>query len=361
MPRPRLARSGFTLIELLVVIAIIGVLIALLLPAVQAAREAARRSQCTNNLKQIALAATNYLSAHGTYPLANATNTLGNSAGDASPSVWGNFSGHAMMLSFMEQQAIYNACNFSLNPNPSFPLGGPANSTAVQSNINAFFCPSDGQKLTTGSGRRQMNYHGSLGTTTNPWSMVTNGIFARGVSYDTADITDGTSNTIMYSEALLGNNNPRFRWRTSVASTGNEGGRALNPVVVVSGGLQLSEGAQAALQQCNSLWDAALNSTTGTGSNRGNYWAIGSPGYCYFNTVIPPNSTQYSWTSCRTDNAGGGSDYADYINATSNHPGGVNAAFADGSVHFIKDSINQVTYWALGTRNGGETISSDAF
>src|SRR3954465_3162682 len=105
---------GFTLVELLVVIAIIGILVALLLPAVQAAREAARRSQCLNNLKQMGLAANSYQSAYGSYPLRNATNTLGTSAGAIAVQTWGNWSGQAMMLPFMEQTAVFNAANFQV-------------------------------------------------------------------------------------------------------------------------------------------------------------------------------------------------------------------------------------------------------
>ena len=136
--RPRL---GFTLIELLVVIAIIAVLIALLLPAVQAAREAARRIQCTNNLKQIGLALHNYHQAIGTFPLANAT---GWSAGQFGTGLttWGTWSGQAMMLPYLEQNTIYNACNFSWNC--WYGTGEYINSTAFHTKINSFLCPSDG-------------------------------------------------------------------------------------------------------------------------------------------------------------------------------------------------------------------------
>ncbi len=130
-------RRAFTLIELLVVIAIIGVLIALLLPAVQAAREAARRAQCTNNLKQIGLAMHNYHSAMGSFP-------LGSILARSSVSTYGGnkWSVHSQLLAFMEQKAIYNALNFSVSPNNG--MGGPMNRTGRITRINTFLCPSDG-------------------------------------------------------------------------------------------------------------------------------------------------------------------------------------------------------------------------
>ena len=354
--------KGFTLIELLVVIAIIAVLIALLLPAVQAAREAARRSQCVNNLKQMGLAAANYQSANQSYPLRNATNTLCNSAGEPlQPSSWGNFSGQAMMLPFMEQTAVYNACNFMVNPNPSFGMCGWMNTTAVNTKIAAFLCPSDGQLLASSGGIRLNNYHGSFGVTTDPWlASGSTGVFAQTVSYDVGAVTDGTSNTIMWSEALVGNNNPRANKRTSVGGINNTGGRALDPRIVSGAAQILSANAQTVLQSCNSTWATAATSGANTANNRGQFWAIGSPGFTYFNTVITPNSTQYPWSSCRTD-APAGADYADFINANSSHSGGVNVCFCDGSVRFIKDSVSQTVWWSLGTKAGGEVISSDSY
>jgi prepilin-type N-terminal cleavage/methylation domain-containing protein/prepilin-type processing-associated H-X9-DG protein len=359
MSRSRSSGRGFTLIELLVVIAIIAILIALLLPAVQAAREAARRSQCTNNLKQMALAANNYQSAYQSYPLRNATYTNGNTT-DLGSCSWGNFSGQAMMLGFLEQTPIYNACNFMLNPNPTF-VGAAVNSTVINARLSVFLCPSDGLQLTTGGGIRLNNYHGSFGTTTDPWfTKGSTGIFAYTLAYDVGAVTDGTSNTIMWGEALAGNNNPRVDKRTTVGNINNTTGRAYNPIATSGGQMVLNANAQAVLTACNGKWAAAAATTADTGNNRGQFWSIGSPGYTYFNTVIPPNSKQYPWSSCRTD-TNSGSDYADFVNANSNHPGGVNVAFADGSVHFLKDSINQATYWSLGTKDGSETISADSY
>lgn len=349
------------------VIAIIAVLIALLLPAVQAAREAARRSQCVNNLKQMGLAASNYESAYQTYPLRNATNTLMNSAGNVGPSTWGNFSGQAMMLPFMEQTAVYNSCNFNLNPNPSFGIGGWSNTTAVNTRIAAFLCPSDGQQLTSGGGVRLNSYHGSYGTTTDPWAGNPNssisgstGVFAHTLAYGVSDVTDGTSNTIMWSEALVGNNNPRVNKRTTVGGIGDTSARALDARVVSGVNQSLSSSVLSVLQQCDDVWAAAVSTSSGTGSNRGQFWAIGSPGYTYFNTIVTPNSTKHPWSACRTD-TNAGADYADFINANSSHSGGVNVAFCDGSVRFIKDSISEPVWWALGTRAGGEVISSDSY
>ncbi|WP_337173841.1 DUF1559 domain-containing protein [Paludisphaera sp.] len=348
-------RRGFTLIELLVVIAIIAVLIALLLPAVQAAREAARRAQCVNNLKQMALAAANYQSTHQSYPLSNATDTYPGCGAPTARSGWGNWSGQAMMLSFLEQTAVYNACNFSLNAAPAdcFGVAWFANSTARDTVITAFLCPSDGSTTGTSGGRRLNNYYGSYGVTTDIWNPQSTGIFAHNASYDVGAVTDGTSNTIMWSEGLTGSITPLGR-RTSVGAPGAVA--LLDPRAVVNGGLALNPTVQSGLAACN----AALVAGTAVADSRGQFWAIGSPGYTYFNTVVTPNSNQSKWSTCRTDN-NNGADFASFINANSNHSGGVNVSFADGSVRFIKDAIAPDVWWALGTRAGGETISSDAY
>ncbi len=164
---------------------------------------------------------------------------------------------------------------------------------------------------------------------------------------------------MLFSEALLGNYNPKTPRRTTVSQAGGRTSpaRVLDPVTTIGGQFQLLAAVQSALQNCNSLW---ASTSANTNWNRGWVWADGSPGYTYFNTVVTPNSSQYLWSACRLDNATGGSDYSDFQTANSNHPGGVNASFADGSVHFIKNSINQYTWWSLGTKGNGEVISADS-
>ena len=194
----RTARRGFTLIELLVVIAIIAVLIALLLPAVQAAREAARRAQCINNLKQMGLALHNYHSAIGSFPM---TSTAAySSPPPSSPVKWGTWGAHALMLPYLEQTPIYNAINFDWTSWQG--MGGPINHTVFVTKINSYMCPSDGlvgqDNLT--------NYFGSVGTTVGFLNNANStGFYAYNRTYSIANLTDGTSNTIAYSEALVSN------------------------------------------------------------------------------------------------------------------------------------------------------------
>ena len=354
--RPATPRRGFTLIELLVVIAIIAVLIALLLPAVQAAREAARRSQCVNNLKQLGLAAQNYHSATGSFPLGSATVYDADTPGKNFTS-WGTWSAQAMMTPYLEQNAVFNAMNFSLTCWTGWAYGGYANSTAFSTKLNVFICPSDGTKQSSWGEPMLNNYHGSLGVSTDPWAASSTGIFANKIAYEMANIKDGTSNTIAFAEALVGYDQPAtIKSRSGVSITGQNGARALNPITVINGQMTLQPAAVTALQACNAAYTAGT-----TTWNRGWRWGASSPGLSLFNCVVTPNSTKYPWSACRTDCTGCGVDFSDYQVATSSHSGGVNVAFADGSVHFIKDSINPVTWWSLGTREGAETISSDAY
>jgi prepilin-type N-terminal cleavage/methylation domain-containing protein/prepilin-type processing-associated H-X9-DG protein len=376
-------RDGFTLIELLVVIAIIGVLIALLLPAVQAAREAARRSQCTNNLKQIGLALHNYHSTVGSFP-------IGNSTGLADPGNWGgwtDWSAHALMLPYLEQRAIYSSINFYWLG--GYDQGGAINATVWATRISVFTCPSDGNanrgSASPGTGPPNTNsYFGSIGTTTSsqwtPGCDVTTGLFAksrswmngtqlvtRGTAYSMADISDGSSTTIAFGEGQVGGQTPQGgQWWTAVTNvTAAVTGCATDPNSLDPGFITPPGPVTAAALQACALQAAQLASAhtdqLGNSHIKGNRWGWGDMTMTLFNTIVPPNNTRYKFGACRKDCPNCGPDDSMYCNASSWHSGGANFLFADGSVRFIKDSISWKTYWSLGTRAGGETVSADSY
>ncbi|OJW13704.1 MAG: prepilin-type N-terminal cleavage/methylation domain-containing protein [Planctomycetales bacterium 71-10] len=350
-------RRGFTLIELLVVIAIIAVLIALLLPAVQAAREAARRAQCVNNLKQIGLAAHNYQQGVGSFPM-GATKAPVFAPGDADTAGggWSAWSAQALLLPYMEQTAIYNSINFSWSCEQYNSLSWAINSTAYNTKINSLLCPSDGN-----AGKINIcSYGASQGTTTFNYldpatgTGQSSGLFTYHRSYDIADCTDGTSNTIAFAEQLVGDGaGTALKRGNATGNSGGGGGQAGNRLDVSGMLVQI----KADMVQCDTWFRAPGGQT----NNRGGHWATGITGATILNTVVPPNGGGQSlWGACRMDccvNA----QHAHYINATSNHSGGVNVALGDGSVRFVKDSIAFPTWWALGTRAGGEVVSSDSY
>ena len=364
-------RRGFTLIELLVVIAIIAVLIGLLLPAVQAAREAARRSQCVNNLKQIGLAMHNYHSVYNVFPLGVSQYAPVTSYN------WDSWSSHALMLNQLEQTSLYNACNFSLGNNMPNSVGFYANSTVTNTRIAMFLCPSDGnvgslQVLRPADGRMDtldLSYVASAGTTTmspnntapgNAWSTGgSTGLFWWYCCYGLNSVPDGSSNTVAFSEALVTNGGSNSSTASisntypgnSITNVAGAGGAAQqydanqNPAAIVTG-----------LNACTTAWQ----SKAGINNLRGVFWEVGSLGMTMFNTIVTPNSKQYLWGACRYTSGGYPND-ATFANTSSNHPGGVNVLMGDGSVKFIKNTINQGTWWALGTRNGGEIIDASTF
>jgi prepilin-type N-terminal cleavage/methylation domain-containing protein/prepilin-type processing-associated H-X9-DG protein len=360
------SRRGFTLIELLVVIAIIAVLIALLLPAVQAAREAARRAQCSNNMKQIGLAMHNYHTGIGSFP-SNSNQTFGGGGSYGVPyqATWGAWSAAAMMLPYLEQAPLYNAANFSWVS--GWGLGYTLNSTVTNTTIAGFICPSDGMSpvpitpsaIQANDGANN-NYYASLGTSTQYWMPDTTGVFTYGNggnmpgrTYGVQSITDGTSNTIAYGEGLVGDFSIQFvKWRDGPLATAQI-------AAFIQDASTNPNGVLTDLQNCAA---AFLSAPTAPANIKGMRWAQNDPSFSLFNTIVPPSSTQYPFGWCALGaTTSNNSTAGQYQNANSNHPGGANFLFCDGSTRFIKSSIALKTYWALGTKANGEVVSSDSY
>jgi prepilin-type N-terminal cleavage/methylation domain-containing protein/prepilin-type processing-associated H-X9-DG protein len=343
----RARRSAFTLIELLVVIAIIAVLIALLLPAVQAAREAARRAQCTNNLKQIGLACHNYLSTFQVLPFgkgASYTNVAG-----AKP--YARWSAQAQLLQYIEQGTLFNSINFNLPPetpgmNGVFPGFMPAyqnpnreNMTSCMTQVSTFLCPSDAPPVNGWPGGN--NYYGnqytfacdlseSQASTVAVPSVAPQGIFYYLSAVRVADVTDGTSNTAFYSEKLRGQGQPNFKTDMLIFTN------------------QTSQ--DGTYQACQALPPGSPPLT----SVQGMSWVMGEMCCTNYNHVSPPNTN----TCAAPGFTGSMANMAMQVPPTSNHSGGVNVLFGDGTVHFVKGSMDLSTWRAVGTRNGGEVISN---
>jgi prepilin-type N-terminal cleavage/methylation domain-containing protein len=374
----RPVRRGFTLIELLVVIAIIAVLIALLLPAVQAAREAARRAQCTNNLKQLALACHNYESANGTFPAQCLIPPTGTA--DLSQTGWG-ISWILPLLQYTEQVQMFNAYNFSDDPMTASAGGnGWANTTVSTARLSLLTCPSENlnqplyQVLSTGLYYGMTNYVGCFGgpgplqpasgtivPINNHWwqSAGLSGSFA---PVSIASITDGTSNTALVSERLIGTTNYYLK-RNSPDYKRGEWHSPVSAPYPSSMATVLQY-----VQGCNSIPGSATNRYAGVS---GEMWISSFPiymvtnGYNHFGTpnqIACTNPGEPTYGGYFND--GRGLYYVGPLGSappTSNHPGGVVEAYADGSVRFMKDTVSPPTFWALGSRSLGEVVSADSY
>jgi prepilin-type N-terminal cleavage/methylation domain-containing protein/prepilin-type processing-associated H-X9-DG protein len=362
--RPTVSRPrGFTLIELLVVIAIIGVLVSLLLPAVQAAREAARRIQCVNNLKQLGLAVQNY---H------DASNTLPPAAQGGISYVYMNYTGYSFILPFIEQTAAYNTFNYFLNtpgPQPYYGWTMPGNSTAYTLQFGVFLCPSNRASGEVGS---------TVGTGSASWAVekaaVTDYLFNGGASrfvvrgygdsnragpvgFDTAtrlaEITDGTSNTMLMAEAAGGNARNKFR------AVGPGAGRVCVPMSTPLGG----SAGNAAVYYDNIMF-MAYGRSRSWGTDKRIIGGLVGRTVDAVDVPYKANDCAYESLTDLSDPPPGAplpKEGQQLPNFRSAHPGLINAVFCDGSVRAIKDSTSIPVYMGLSTMAGGEILSSDSY
>jgi prepilin-type N-terminal cleavage/methylation domain-containing protein/prepilin-type processing-associated H-X9-DG protein len=336
-------RTAFTLIELLVVIAIIAILIALLLPAVQQAREAARRTQCRNNLKQLGLALHNYHDVFLMFPaMRRGPNDGAGRQGDQT--------GLIALLPYFDQAALYN----QIPQDATVPVVWTTTYQPWRNTVGGVvLCPSapiptSGSGVSTNGPLGVKSYHFCVGTTiNNNYSGATNGLFQFGAivggNKGFRNVTDGTSNTLAMGERVLGNNGNRsVLGQTAFNVTGVNA----NPILCQA-------------TSVNRQYTAATSiSTWGSGT----LWAFGHPAQTAFNTVLPPNSP-----SCWEANTDNPSNQPGIFSLTSLHTGGAHVLMADGAVRFVSENIDAGNYgapptptygvWgALGTVAGGETV-----
>ncbi len=334
-------QRAFTLVELLVVIAIIGILIALLLPAVQAAREAARRTQCVNNLKQLGLAMHNYHDVYNIFP----KNAYGGSAFGWNG--WECLSANVMLLPYIEQGPLYNQFREA-------PAGGWGRYHGLMKNnrLAAFICPTTGPhpnpnyNYWAGPGSHYAWCSGSSVHTAWNNAANQNGMFNVVRERRMSDVRDGLSNTIMASEFLSGDgNDARATYPTDVFYAGDG---VFNAVADKFWPTQA---------ELDAIGQAALNSPQGHLSNNGGLWGWYAHAQTLFNTAAPPN---WRWPTAGGNCCPGGAhDWGwGVIPARSFHPGGVNAAFGDGSVRFISNTVDLLTYQRLGAVDDGQPVAN---
>jgi prepilin-type N-terminal cleavage/methylation domain-containing protein/prepilin-type processing-associated H-X9-DG protein len=341
-PLPTTRARGFTLVELLVVIAIIGVLVAILLPAIQAARESARRTSCTNNLKQLGIAANNFHDARGGFPVGSESREYSADASNA----WSlyRWSALAHLMPYYEESSMFNQLDLSV-PLYAGALGSIStqNASAVASMVPLFLCPSDEAKIVS-PGFGPTNYTACAGSGLPGGSQLdTDGVFYVNSHTRISQIGDGTSHTALFSESLLGTTKfspiPKdYRVDYKYAAP------PFNPFAAPY--MTLTDTACASAVQWN------------VSDGRGFSWANGEYRCALYNHYYLPNQAIPDCMAAIT----GGPAKTKYLGfgwraARSQHPGGVNMLLADGSVQFIFDGIDPTVWHAMSTRNGNETIS----
>jgi prepilin-type N-terminal cleavage/methylation domain-containing protein len=338
-------RRGFTIVELLVTISILGLLMAILIPAVQRSRETANRLECVNHLKQIGIALAAHQSAQGKFPAARRPDSLDSSG---RPTCSGCLSIHYQILPFVDQSPLYNAMNvpsYTATPAGSGlprPPYDRSNQTFHDTRLSTFLCPSDYAGLTPGN-----HYRGTVGPFANYFESGSipggGGAFPGFDGLAPRDFPDGLSTTIGFSERVLGSgrqsgfDRQRDYWYSGVMA------------------VDFSMSGDRLMAACASL----DGSSPATWTKGGTWWSFANYSDTLYNHVAPPN-----WNAM---DCGGFSQLPDgnlagsAISARSLHPGGVNGLTMDGSVHFFRDAIQLSVWRALSTRSGHESISTDIF
>ncbi len=345
------SKLGFTLIELIVVVGVISTLVSLLLPAVQQARESARRLQCRNNLKQIGLALANYESQHRVFPQMCFQSNGKNPSAAALITGWQGFSALSMLLPNLDQAALYQQIDFNL-----LAMSQAPNSQLKNTEIAAFRCPTDQPGSTVrGAGNNYVVSGGPslIMISQRPGQTMVGqiapheqiGMFNIRRTIRSRDLLDGSSQTIALSEAILGDGSPSGLGPMAQYSMGD-----------VITGAPFPSGFPNTFASTEQLSDYAQNCRSSTNrhySTSHREWINGMPGQTAFNTLNPPNSPHPDCHECAN------CDWYDsrgVWSARSHHTGGVNVLMADGAVRFVSDSVDTLTWQRLGSISDGHPV-----
>ncbi len=318
--------KGFTLVELLVVIAIIGILIGLLLPAVQAAREAARRMQCTNYLKQLGLAAQNFHDVQGFLPSASKQIVYQKYSNNGA---YGRFSGLSVMLPYLEQTALYNELIDDIESGAS-PWTRAADRAVCQM-VSSFLCPSEGNQKNASGETGNSNYRLCRGDMPLNWDWdEARSPFGNGEKkqISLSAITDGTSNTVFFSEAVVGSSSKDRQVKGGVVLLR---GNFNNGHSTAWSNFFFTPAVCAAARGSDGQIASAYEVAASERMRQGERWGDAQDLYTLFWTMLPPNGP-----TC----AIGGSEDGTKVSASSYHSGGVNTCFGDGSVRFISETVD---------------------